>query len=750
MMNYELLCTFADKTTRMKEKREHSWFRYLAGLRRGWRSLFVIVMAAVLLEMVSAVQYYYTHGLLEDELEHRVLMELEGEVFALKQTLNSAEQTLQEHLWDVKRSLQQPDSIYGVLRRVVSDNKKVKGAFVAFVPSRSPRKGRLFEPYAYENGDTILTEQLGDKVGHDYTRHPAFKKTLAERQPFWSDPYRYKGKVGEQLLTTYSYPLVDKDGDVIAVYGLDVSLTWLGDTLNTHRHQPSSFNMLLTRSGLLVSGPSEHLVSKKRADRVLGIVNDSTVRRDTLMGGHVDVIKFYDKEKEDDGYIYALKMTESPYWQVVKVCYDKEVYGKLDTLRLYIALLMLMGFLLIIFITHRTTLNLVKLQRADMEQERISSELQVAWKIQQSMLPKQFPPFPERNDIDIYGSLAPAREVGGDLFDFFIRDEKLFFCIGDVSGKGVPSSIVMAQAHSLFRVATMKINNPAHVMRILNELLCQNNESNMFITFFIGVLDLPTGRLRYCNAGHDCPVLVGQGSIDAKPHLPLGVFSDTNYSLQELEVQSGTMLFLYTDGLTEAKNEAHQLFGLKRLLESLTDDDSCETLIAHMTEAVHRFVENAEQSDDLTMLAIRYQRQEYTDVLCESIVLKNDVRQTRQLNDFIKQVTARLSMDSKLAHNIRLAVEEAVVNVMEYAYSEGQEGNVTVTMQSNGVQLKVTIMDTGVAFDPTEKDTADTTLSAEDRPIGGLGLLMMRELMDSINYERENGQNILTLRKKYK
>lgn len=593
----------------MKERQGKSRLKQLTGLQGGWRSLVVIVLAALLLELVSAVQYYYAHQLLEEELEHRVLTELTVESFALKQTLNSTEQTLKEHLWDVERNLQQPDSMYPVLRRVIQVDSKVKGGFLAFVPNYYPQKGRLFEPYAYEEGNEIRVEQIADEKTHDYTQNAIFKRIMAERKPFWSNPYQYNSSTGVQSLTTYSYPLLDSHGKMIAVYGLDVSLNWLGDTLNTRRYRPSSFNLFLTRSGQLVGGPSEHFVSKERSERVVALINDSTVGRKSVKDGQIKVINFHDDEKKDDGYIYTLSMSEAPYWQVALVCYDDEVYGNLNSMRLYIALLMLTGFLLIGFITHRNILNIVRLQRADMEQERIGSELRVAQRIQQSMLPKQFPPFPERNDIDIFGSLVPAREVGGDLFDFFIRDEKLFFCIGDVSGKGVPSAIIMAQVHSLFRVTAMKSNNPANIMQTLNDLLCQNNESNMFITFFLGVLDLPTGQLHYCNAGHDRPVLVGQGSIDAKPHLPLGVFDSVKYDMQQLELKPGTMLFLYTDGLTEAKDAEHRQFGIQRVLESLKDDDGCEALITHMTDAVHQFVEDAVQSDDLTMLAIRYQRQ---------------------------------------------------------------------------------------------------------------------------------------------
>ncbi len=180
------------------------------------------------------------------------------------------------------------------------------------------------------------------------------------------------------------------------------------------------------------------------------------------------------------------------------------------------------------------------------------------------------------------------------------------------------------------------------------------------------------------------------------------------------------------------------------------DEDYCRRLIARMTERVKGFVKDAEQSDDLTMLAIQYKRVEVDAILDETLALKNDVRQVPKLGEFIKGVMGQLNVDSKLAGKLRLAVEEAVVNAMEYAYPSGQEGNVTIRVQANGQRIKFIISDEGVPFDPTAAAKADTSLSVEDRPIGGLGIMLVRELMDSINYEREEGRNILTLRKVYK
>ena len=230
----------------------------------------------------------------------------------------------------------------------------------------------------------------------------------------------------------------------------------------------------------------------------------------------------------------------------------------------------------------------------------------MAHSIQMSMLPKEFPPFPERNDINIYGIQKPAKAVGGDLFDFFIRDEQLFFCIGDVSGKGVPASLVMAVTRTLFRNISVHTAEPSHIMETMNVAVCDGNDNNMFVTLFIGVLDLQTGHLCYCNAGHDSPY-IQRDMLPCDPNLPIGVMPDWHFTEQETDMASGTIIFLYTDGLTEAENTHLEQFGHQRVSEVITSfEGTPQQLIACMSDAVRHFVGETEQNDDLTMLAIEY------------------------------------------------------------------------------------------------------------------------------------------------
>jgi sigma-B regulation protein RsbU (phosphoserine phosphatase) len=277
------------------------------------------------------------------------------------------------------------------------------------------------------------------------------------------------------------------------------------------------------------------------------------------------------------------------------------------------------------------------------------------------------------------------------------------------------------------------------------------------VTLFVGVLDLPTGRLRYCNAGHDAPLLIGAGvgELPCDPNIPVGFRPKWKYSLQEAQIFTGTTIFLFTDGLTEAMDANKALFQMGRVNEvashALTkQQQEPRQLINQMTEAVHEFVGDAEQSDDLTMMAIQYIKQQSDVQMRKSIVLSNDTQEVPQLNAFVDEVCQTVGFNQAITMQVKVAVEEAVVNVMKYAYPSGHRGDVTIEAASNDVRLKFTIIDSGKPFDPTVQSEVDTSLSAKERKIGGLGIHIMRHNMDSINYERMDNLNVLTLRKKLK
>lgn len=696
--------------------------------------LVVIIFAALLIELTTGVMFYTAQTIIQRTMERLVEREMNSIYLGIRNQLAKVEVTLDNMAWVVTDDLSTPDSLFRSTVQLVQNNPTILGSSISCIPNYYPQRGRLFEPYAVRRADgTIESMQLGSE-NHDYTQKEFYTEPIAKGSGHWCEPYLDK-EGAQAMVTTYAVPVRDGKGKIVAVVDADISLGWLDSVMNEGKMYESTKRFLVTGNYNLLAG------------------EDCPIFKSSLEQLKADSDKIgYLVLKDEHGkknHVFFHPVGGKTDWMLINILDDGDVFGKLRHVRLFLLLMVLTGLLLLGFIVWRISRNLERLRRVNAEKERISSELRIAKNIQKQMLPETFPPYPERDDIDIYGSLVPAREVGGDLFDFFLRDEKLFFCIGDVSGKGVPSAMVMSVVHSLFRMASAHESNPARIMQTINETTCENNETNMFVTMFIGILDLPTGRMRYCNAGHDIPVIVGHEALPAKPNLPVGLFNDFTYEMQEMVLENGSMLFLYTDGLTEAKNSAHKQFGLDRIMQVLSQSVTLTPtqLLGKMTEEVHAFVKDAEQSDDLTMLAIRYSPVVHNLVLDEELILQNDVHQVKELNAFVKQVMAQLDVEPSLAKKLRLAVEEAVVNVMDYAYPPGTTGDIIIHVTSDGEALNFVITDSGVAFDPTVQDKADTTLSAEDRPIGGLGILLVREMMDTINYERTDGKNVLLLRK---
>ena len=721
------------------------WWAHLKNFIRTNTSLTVIILAALLLELTTAILYYSAQNIIQQDMERVMLREMNALNLCIRNKLATVEVTLNNMSWVVGRDLEEDDWMFEITEKLVKENSVINGSAIAFVPNYYPKEGRWFEPSTVRKADGSIENKQVGSANHDYTKSEFYTVPMATDSCIWCEPYMDVD--GSQVeVTTYSVPVYDDDGRKAAVVIADISLDWLEDVMNEERVYKSTQRFLTTGSYNLLGGEDSPMF--REAVKILKTDGDKE--------GY-----FTAKDKHGDKkHVFYAPIGGKTDWVLINILDDNDAFGKLRRIRFFLLLPVMIGLFIVGFIVWRSSRNLERLREINAEKERIGGELRVASQIQQSMLPGHHL---HRDDVDIRGSLVPAREVGGDLYDYFIRDEKLFFCIGDVSGKGAPSAMLMAVTHGLFRSASAHDSNPARIMDAINEVACQGNDTNMFVTMFVGVLDLPTGRLRYCDAGHDAPFIIrgerlevrGEKSataLEVNPHLPIGLFDDTKYTVQEISIQPDSLIFLYTDGLTEAKNAEHKLFGLERIqavLNTCADNDS-EEVLEKITQSVNGFVKLAEQSDDLTMLAIRYTPKHFESTLTETLVLKNDVHEVTRFSSFIKSVTEKLGIETPLARKLRLAVEEAVVNVISYAYPEGTEGDVTIKIMSDGHTLRFQIIDTGVPFDPTKKEKADTTLSIEERQIGGLGIFLVRELMDTINYERVDGKNILTLIKTFK
>ena len=397
-----------------------------------------------------------------------------------------------------------------------------------------------------------------------------------------------------------------------------------------------------------------------------------------------------------------------------------------------------------------------QLTRTTAANERIKSELSIANNIQQSMMPKTHQPLPDRSDIDIYASLVPAKEVGGDLFDYYLYHNKLCFIVGDVSGKGIPAALYMAMTMRVFRIACRHHINSAHeIAEAMGRTLAENNESNMFITAFIGVLDLETNKLGYCNAGHNQPLMVypdGHCSLlQSESNIPLGILEHFDYEGDSMDFLVGTKMLVYTDGLTEAENPQKKQFGEEQLIHTVEDLTflSSREIVTTLDSKVRHFANGAEQSDDLTILCISKQAPKRT------LFITNEMSEVTKLKQFMEGAAREFGIPDDIQLSLNLAVEEAVVNVINYAYPKGTEGDIEINITNSPIpdlsesstEVIFTIIDQGVPFDPTTHDEADTTSELEERQIGGLGIHLIRNIMDRVEYQRDGNSNKLTMTK---
>ena len=565
----------------------------------------------------------------------------------------------------IEEDLDKPDRMYDIMNRMLKLNPYMRSCGIYFVEGYYPQKGRLFAPYASRRDSIIKESQDACDQGNDYVKAEWFKEAISSKEGYWAKPF-LDNDSAQSPLVSYLLPIRDAQQRTVAVLGVDLSLSWLNEKMqptralnwkNSEEWNPEYqlyFFMTDSTGTILVHPDTKRLV----VENMQPYIND-----DNKNWGYLSVADSREEEKVVEGVKTLLcrqvvKYTDWDICLVMPLFFINVVGYAIAGIAI---MFILLGLLVVYFFGRRSIkkqvrplkqlattadevakgnfktvlpelksrdeIHMLRDSFAQMQQSltqyvedlrattaqkaSMESELKVAHDIQMSMLPKTFPPYPERNDLDIFGSLTPAKGVGGDLFDFYIRDEQLFFCIGDVSGKGIPASLYMAVTRSLFRNISQHVSKPEQIINALNQAQSEGNDTNMFVTLFVGVLDLKTGKLCYCNAGHDSPLRLGSKVtiLPCECNLPIGVITDFTFEQQEITLKRPTTIFLFTDGLNEAENIDHAQFGDERIMsiaESMVANGQLEPtqVIRHMTDAVHTFVGIAEQSDDLTMLAI--------------------------------------------------------------------------------------------------------------------------------------------------
>ncbi|MBR2716283.1 MAG: SpoIIE family protein phosphatase, partial [Oscillospiraceae bacterium] len=405
------------------------------------------------------------------------------------------------------------------------------------------------------------------------------------------------------------------------------------------------------------------------------------------------------------------------------------------------------------------------------EASRIDEELALAKRIQVSTLPSVFPPFPDRTDFSVFAAMDTAKEVGGDFYDFyFLEENRLAFLIADVSGKGIPAAMFMMTAKTVIRDYAERGDRPADIFVNANAKLCGGNDSEMFLTAWMGFLETDAGLLRFLNAGHTRPVLIRNGTasfVDQKVNLVLAMAEGIPYTEQSVRLEPGDLLYLYTDGVTEASRADESRYGNERLLTTLsadfgTGDAACRRICRAVRESIDAFTEGEPQFDDITQVCLYYAGApgagagppgpagESDGILREELTVPAEEANLRPVLAMLGRLLEEARCEARAKKQIEMAVEEIFVNVASYAYP-GTTGDATVLAEVSGSAktAAITVLDAGTPFDPTAKPDPDLEMEIGDRQFGGFGIFMVKEAMDAVEYRREDGRNRLTLRKSW-
>lgn len=391
---------------------------------------------------------------------------------------------------------------------------------------------------------------------------------------------------------------------------------------------------------------------------------------------------------------------------------------------------------------------IANLSQVTAEKERIGAELDVARHIQASMLPCIFPAFPERHEFDIYASMTPAKEVGGDFYDFFlVDDDHLAMVMADVSGKGVPAALFMMISKTLIKSAAQSGLSPKAVLEKVNDQLCENNDAEMFVTVWLGILEISSGKMRCANAGHEYPAILRRGGefelFKDKHGFVLAGMEGMRYREYELELKAGDRLFVYTDGVPEATAASGELFGTERMVASLNraKDEPCRALLERVHRDVDAFTGEAEQFDDITMLCLERKAAEPE---MKKVSMTPSLECIGEATAFFEGILSTAGVEEKTLMQADVAVDEIFSNIARYS------GATTVTLGCAVTDGEVVLRfsDNGRPYDPTGRPDPDITLGIDEREAGGLGILMVKKLMDEVRYEYADALNILTLVKK--
>ena len=622
-------------------------------------SLWVVMFAAIIFIAALGFLFYQSRDAVRQEAISHATQILDKTSLRVEGILNRVEVAANMTEWLVRRHPDKADSMLVYSRGVLQNNPDFYNCSIAFEPYYFKDQGRYFSAYSKHDGDTIRTIQ-GGSDNYQYFYMDWYLMPSLLDHPCWTEPYMDMDTRTNtsEMVTSYCMAIKNKAGEKIGVINMSLSLSWLSQTISAVKPYPNSYSIMIGRGGTFFVHPDTTKITRQT------IFTQTIEQPDTAMTalGHAmqhgeEGMKHMTIEGKDS-YVFYKPLGKTGCSMAI-VCPESDIFSGFDRLRRTVMTIVCVGLLLMLYLFIRIiTRELQPLRRLAREAETIASgqfdaelpdfrrtdeigqlshsfgnmqqslvkyieelkettaqkasiesELNVASSIQMSMLPSVFP---NCEGLDMYASMTPAKEVGGDLYGYLLKGDQLYFCLGDVSGKGVPASLFMAQVTRLFRTLANQQIAPADICTQMNEALSgEENSTFMFVTLFVGLVDLKTGHLSFCNAGHNPPVIGGgehHGEfLQMLPNCPIGVMPGLQFQGEEIDSIKGRPLFIYTDGLNEAENRQYEQFGEERLLDILRNIhfETARQVIETLAAEVEHHRDGADPNDDLTMMCLR-------------------------------------------------------------------------------------------------------------------------------------------------
>jgi len=565
----------------------------------------------------------------------------------------------------LENALSNKEEILSLLHEIVKKNPEIYGSTIAFETHPFEGQSPGFAPSFYKDNGKIAFSDLSQESG-GYFNLDWYQIPKELRRPQWSEPY-YTGGGGRILMATYSVPFyreIRGETHFMGVVTADISLEWLQNIVASIKVLQTGYGILISKNGTLVTHPLKELIMNETIFGLAEERGDSHLREigRKMIRGESGFVPFQSMGTKERYWVYYTPIRSSG-WALAVLFPRNELMVDINRLTGIVAILGIIGLcllsigltivarsitkplttiamatqeiargnldvdlpiarsgdeagvLLSAFRSMRESLKdyIQRLTETTASKERIESELMIAHDIQMSLLPKLFPPFPDRDEFDIYAMIHPAREVGGDFYDFFLIDhDHLCFVIGDVSGKGVPAALFMAVTKTLIKATSSKGLDPGRILNRVNRELSQGNETCMFATIFCGVLNTRSGEILYANGGHHDPfILRGENEairLNGYNGVVVGAVENATYQTGQTILRPGESIFLYTDGVTEAMNGKEEFFSDDRLVATITllQGHPPEELISGVAEEIARFSQNMPQADDIAMMVIRF------------------------------------------------------------------------------------------------------------------------------------------------